>query len=276
MLTPGMRVILSPMVWSTWGKTRHRQQQGQQLQMVSNFSPGVAPNQIVSSLLPSIMWTRPASWQRRRWSGASCLVTRRPSLGLIFSTASPRKMQPSSCGCSWQSSDSRQMQKFMIQRHSTCSMKWATTAADSTLSGGRWLLIISIAGARQNDAVLLSVGPFTSLVRCTSRRECDRPVRNDPRTSRASMPEPDPPQAPYKFLDYFEERDRAIFFGRSEETEQLAFRIKANPVTVLYGYSGMGKTSLRDHNKMGATSRIQETNLGFTGSRLSRNSLFCR
>ncbi|MGB7096967.1 MAG: hypothetical protein WBD62_20140, partial [Anaerolineales bacterium] len=42
----------------------HKQQHGQQLQMVINFSPGPAPNQSASNLLRPTMCTRPASRQR--------------------------------------------------------------------------------------------------------------------------------------------------------------------------------------------------------------------
>ncbi|MGA9347711.1 MAG: SUMF1/EgtB/PvdO family nonheme iron enzyme [Anaerolineae bacterium] len=52
------------------------------------------------------------------------------------------------------------------------------------------------------------------------------------------------PQRPYKFLDYFEAADRAIFYGRELETPTLHRLIMAHKLTVLYGASGVGKTSL--------------------------------
>jgi len=52
------------------------------------------------------------------------------------------------------------------------------------------------------------------------------------------------PERPYKFLDYFEAADRPIFFGRDEEVNHLVQRIVAHRLTVLFGQSGVGKTSL--------------------------------
>jgi hypothetical protein len=52
------------------------------------------------------------------------------------------------------------------------------------------------------------------------------------------------PQYPYKFLDSFEEKDAAIFFGRKLETKDLLSQVLAHPLTILYAKSGTGKTSL--------------------------------
>jgi len=52
------------------------------------------------------------------------------------------------------------------------------------------------------------------------------------------------PQRPYKFLDYYEASDTAIFFGRGAETLELTSLIHAHRLTLLYGASGTGKTSL--------------------------------
>ena len=52
------------------------------------------------------------------------------------------------------------------------------------------------------------------------------------------------PERPYKFLDYFEAADRAIFYGRELEAPALQRQILADKLTVLYGASGVGKTSL--------------------------------
>lgn len=49
---------------------------------------------------------------------------------------------------------------------------------------------------------------------------------------------------PYKFLDYYEEGDQELFFGRSRETEVLVARVARERAFVLYGRSGVGKTSL--------------------------------
>jgi len=52
------------------------------------------------------------------------------------------------------------------------------------------------------------------------------------------------PAEPYKFLDYFTAQDAAIFCGRDLEADQLLSLILARRVSVLYGRSGTGKTSL--------------------------------
>ncbi|MGD2176786.1 MAG: SIR2 family protein, partial [Anaerolineae bacterium] len=58
------------------------------------------------------------------------------------------------------------------------------------------------------------------------------------------MAQPPLPPHPYKGLDSFTGADAAIFMGRTEESHRLANRILAHRLTVLYGESGSGKTSL--------------------------------
>jgi formylglycine-generating enzyme required for sulfatase activity/AAA+ ATPase superfamily predicted ATPase len=52
------------------------------------------------------------------------------------------------------------------------------------------------------------------------------------------------PERPYKLLDYYEAKDAAIFFGRRQETQYLSSLIHAHRLVLLYGASGVGKTSL--------------------------------
>lgn len=49
---------------------------------------------------------------------------------------------------------------------------------------------------------------------------------------------------PYRFLDFFDVKDEEFFFGREDDIEALLELVKANPITVLFGKSGIGKTSL--------------------------------
>ena len=63
------------------------------------------------------------------------------------------------------------------------------------------------------------------------------------------------PERPYKFLDYFEAADQPIFFGRDEEVSHLVRRIIAHRLTVLFGQSGVGKTSLIN---VGVIPRLEE------------------
>ncbi|MEO6039543.1 MAG: ATP-binding protein, partial [Saprospiraceae bacterium] len=51
-------------------------------------------------------------------------------------------------------------------------------------------------------------------------------------------------KSPFKFLDAFELRDRAEFFGRDEEIDQLYRMVNKNRLVLVYGQSGTGKTSL--------------------------------
>ncbi len=54
------------------------------------------------------------------------------------------------------------------------------------------------------------------------------------------------PESPYKGLNAFEdtELDALLFFGRERETEIVVANLIASRLTVLYGPSGVGKSSL--------------------------------
>jgi tetratricopeptide (TPR) repeat protein len=69
----------------------------------------------------------------------------------------------------------------------------------------------------------------------------------------SAAPSPVPPAAtsqavnaehPWPGLAYFTEETRAFFFGREEEIAELARRIRRKNLTVLFGQSGLGKTSI--------------------------------
>jgi hypothetical protein len=49
---------------------------------------------------------------------------------------------------------------------------------------------------------------------------------------------------PWLGLDSFSESSRAFFYGREEEIAELARRVQRKPLTVLFGQSGLGKTSI--------------------------------
>jgi formylglycine-generating enzyme required for sulfatase activity len=53
-----------------------------------------------------------------------------------------------------------------------------------------------------------------------------------------------PPERPYKFLDYFTDKDRHLFFGRNSEIRSLTEQIISSRFFVLFGRSGVGKTSI--------------------------------
>ncbi len=50
--------------------------------------------------------------------------------------------------------------------------------------------------------------------------------------------------SPFKFLDAYQREDRERFYGRERETAQLYNAVFASNLTLLYGASGTGKTSL--------------------------------
>ena len=52
------------------------------------------------------------------------------------------------------------------------------------------------------------------------------------------------PQNPWLGLFSYSEETRAYFHGREEEGAELARRVQRKPLTVLFGQSGLGKTSL--------------------------------
>ncbi len=49
---------------------------------------------------------------------------------------------------------------------------------------------------------------------------------------------------PFKFLDSYDSGDTSIFFGRDEEIKALYEMVFQNPIVLVYGASGTGKTSL--------------------------------
>jgi DNA-binding winged helix-turn-helix (wHTH) protein len=49
---------------------------------------------------------------------------------------------------------------------------------------------------------------------------------------------------PYKFLDYYTERDAPLFFGREQEVEAICSQILARRAFILHGRSGVGKSSI--------------------------------
>ena len=52
------------------------------------------------------------------------------------------------------------------------------------------------------------------------------------------------PDHPWIGLDYYTEELAGYFFGRTEETRELYQRIRSGSLTVLFGQSGLGKSSL--------------------------------
>ena len=51
-------------------------------------------------------------------------------------------------------------------------------------------------------------------------------------------------QHPWLGLDSFTEETRAYFYGRDDEVAELARRVQRKTLTILFGQSGLGKTSI--------------------------------
>jgi WD40 repeat protein len=63
-------------------------------------------------------------------------------------------------------------------------------------------------------------------------------------------------KSPFKFLDSYTKEDRAIFFGRDREIEELYHRVFESKMLLVYGVSGTGKSSLIH---CGLANKFQET-----------------
>ena len=62
---------------------------------------------------------------------------------------------------------------------------------------------------------------------------------------------------PWLGLESFQEETRAYFFGRDAEIDELHLRLRNLPLLILYGRSGLGKTSIL---KAGLIPRLREEN----------------
>ncbi len=67
--------------------------------------------------------------------------------------------------------------------------------------------------------------------------------------------------APYQGLDSFAEEDADFFFGRTRDIRLIVANVFASPLTVLYGPSGVGKTSVL---RAGVLPRLRERDISFT------------
>jgi formylglycine-generating enzyme required for sulfatase activity len=68
----------------------------------------------------------------------------------------------------------------------------------------------------------------------------------------------DPRECPYVGLDPFDSAHADYFFGRSRESTIIADHVLARPVTVVYGPSGVGKSSILNVGLPGALKKIAE------------------
>ncbi len=69
-------------------------------------------------------------------------------------------------------------------------------------------------------------------------------ILDEPSPPAQGSPAQGKPTRPYKFLDYYTENDQGLFFGREEEIENICSRILSRRSFLLYGRSGVGKSSI--------------------------------
>jgi formylglycine-generating enzyme required for sulfatase activity len=70
---------------------------------------------------------------------------------------------------------------------------------------------------------------------------------DDPLFDLPALPQRDLPDDPFHYLDWYREKDAEIFFGRGREIRDLYDRVTSpdgDPIILLYGQSGVGKSSL--------------------------------
>ena len=74
------------------------------------------------------------------------------------------------------------------------------------------------------------------------------------------------PVSPFKGLANYTEQDAALFFGRDREREIIIANLKARRLTLLYGESGVGKSSLLRAGVMADLSEAARRNLADLGT----------
>jgi WD40 repeat protein len=78
-------------------------------------------------------------------------------------------------------------------------------------------------------------------------------------------PAPTALASPYKGLTYYSEHDAAYFFGRESETEIIIANLMASRLTLLYGESGVGKSSVLHAGAMRRLHEIARENIADFG-----------
>lgn len=78
-------------------------------------------------------------------------------------------------------------------------------------------------------------------------------------------------KSPFKGVSTYEEEDKNIFFGRSDETAELVEKIKNNCLTLIYGKSGIGKSSLLNAGVIPHLNEINVNGKTFSAHRVVLN-----
>src|SRR5205085_714795 len=75
-------------------------------------------------------------------------------------------------------------------------------------------------------------------------RETARELRGAGLSPAADLTMPADLEHPWLGLESYRAETRAYFFGRDQEVAELHLRLRSHPLLVLYGRSGLGKTSI--------------------------------
>ena len=103
---------------------------------------------------------------------------------------------------------------------------------------------------------------FARVIRQLGRRSYDR-IRKTPTLTML-------PGGPYRFLDFFDVKDADIFHGRDEAVDEVCHLVEDSRMVVLFGASGVGKTSLLRAGLMGRLQKAEEEKEGSTETRRRR------
>jgi formylglycine-generating enzyme required for sulfatase activity len=114
---------------------------------------------------------------------------------------------------------------------------------------------------QERNAQIFSAEVEVFLTALTERLAARAQPEPELRPTIAPSAEPLPlPEEPYKGLVAYEAQDRALFFGRDREIEGLTALIHAQRLVLLYGDSGVGKSSLL---QAGVIPRMEEADPGY-------------
>lgn len=128
----------------------------------------------------------------------------------------------------------------------------APLIVENALAG---VIRVSLMQDQRNVAGTLYACPVPRIVdRCGELLPLPDPCRGLPGLTRRPLP-----ATPFRFLDRFTDKDAEIFFGRNADIRSLYDRLtrdEAEPIVLLYGQSGVGKSSFLD---AGVRPRLERT-----------------
>jgi len=120
--------------------------------------------------------------------------------------------------------------------------------------------VISLLASRQSQRHLLAreAGTSNEFFAALSEQLKRHARRRGPRRRDLSVLR----GGPYRFLDYFDVEDDEFYFGREQEIENLLDLVDQNSLTVLFGQSAIGKTSVLRAGLVAHLRRLDEEHVG--------------